>query len=117
MNNITIYHNPGCSTSRNTLELIRNRGLVPHIVEYLKTPPTRAELASLISAMGKSARDVLRSKEKLYAELDLGNPKWSHDELIDFMIAHPVLINRPIVVSPRGVRLCRPLETVLEILP
>lgn len=117
MNNITIYHNPGCSTSRNTLELIRNRGLVPHIVEYLKTPPTHAELASLISAMGSSARDVLRSKEKLYAELDLDNPKWSHDELIDFMIAHPVLINRPIVVTPRGVRLCRPSETVLEILP
>jgi len=117
MNNITIYHNPGCSTSRNTLELIRKRGLVPRIVEYLKTPPAHTELASLISAMGMSARDVLRSKEKLYADLDLGNLKWNHDDLIDFMIANPVLMNRPIVVTPRGVRLCRPPEMVLEILP
>ena len=117
MTDITIYHNPDCGTSRNTLAMIRNSGIEPLVIEYLKTPPSRAELVALIAAIGKPVRDVMRNKNSLFEELDLDNPKWSDDELIDFMIANPILINRPIVVTPLGTRLCRPTETVLEILP
>ncbi|MHC2334053.1 arsenate reductase (glutaredoxin) [Bradyrhizobium sp. USDA 4454] len=113
---ITIYHNPDCGTSRNTLAMIRQSGEEPEIVEYLKTPPSRDTLVSLIVAMGITPRALLREKGTPYAALDLGNPKWSDDELIDFMMAHPILINRPIVVSPKGVRLCRPSEAVLDLL-
>jgi arsenate reductase len=114
---ITIYHNPACGTSRNTLAMIRQSGVEPHIVEYLKTPPSRQELKELIRAMGIKARDLLREKGTPYAELRLDDPEWSDEELIDFMLAHPILIKRPIVVTERGVRLCRPSEAVLEILP
>jgi arsenate reductase (glutaredoxin) len=114
---ITIYHNPACGTSRNTLAAIRQSGEEPEVIEYLKTPPSRERLKELIAAMGVPARELLREKETLYRDLDLSNPKWSDDELIDFMIAHPILINRPIVAMPKGVRLCRPSELVLEILP
>ncbi|CAH1091826.1 arsenate reductase (glutaredoxin) [Candidatus Nitrotoga sp. 1052] len=117
MTDITIYHNPNCGTSRNTLAMIRNSGTEPRVIEYLKTPPSRAELVALIAAIGKPVRDVLRQKDSLFEELDLDNPKWSDDELIDFMIANPILINRPIVVTPLGTRLCRPSESVLDILP
>lgn len=117
MTDITIYHNPNCGTSRNTLAMIRNSGIEPRVSEYLKTPPSRAELVALIAAIGKPVRDVMRNKDALYEELGLDNPKWSDYELIDFMIANPILINRPIVVTPMGTRLCRPSETVLEILP
>ena len=117
MTDITIYHNPGCGTSRNTLAMIRDRGIEPRVIEYLKTPPSRAELVTLIAAIGKPVRDVLRRKDTLFEELDLDNPKLSDDELIDFMIANPILINRPIVVTPLGTRLCRPSESVLDILP
>ncbi|MEQ1743693.1 MAG: arsenate reductase (glutaredoxin) [Candidatus Nitrotoga sp.] len=117
MTDITIYHNPNCGSSRNTLAMIRNSGIEPRVIEYLKTPPSRAELVALIAAIGKPVRDVLRNKNSLFEELDLGNPKWSDDDLIDFMIVNPILINRPIVVTPLGTRLCRPSETVLEILP
>ena len=113
---ITIYHNPACGTSRNTLATIRQSGEEPEVIEYLKTPPSRERLKELIAAMGIPARALLREKETLYRDLDLSNPKWSDDELIDFMIAHPILINRPIVATPKGVRLCRPSELVLEIL-
>ncbi|MGO9673016.1 MAG: arsenate reductase (glutaredoxin) [Methylocella sp.] len=114
---ITIYHNPACGTSRNTLGLIRNCGARPRIIEYLKTPPSRAELASLIERMGISARDLLRKKGTPYDELKLDDPALTDDQLIDAMMAHPILINRPIVVTPNGVRLCRPSEAVLDILP
>jgi arsenate reductase (glutaredoxin) len=117
MTDITIYHNPACGTSRNTLALIRNTGAEPRVVRYLETPPSRSELVALIAAMGTPVREVLRRKGTPYDELDLDNPKWSDDELIDFMLAHPILINRPIVVSPLGTRLCRPSEAVLDILP
>ena len=117
MNDITIYHNPQCGTSRNTLALIRNSGAEPRIVEYLKTPPGRDELLGLIAAMGLPVREVMRSKEALYQELDLANPAHSDEALIAAMLAHPILINRPIVVTPLGTRLCRPSETVLELLP
>ncbi|MGY4260534.1 arsenate reductase [Bradyrhizobium sp. USDA 4516] len=113
---ITIYHNPACGTSRNALAMIRQSGEEPEIVEYLKTPPARDTLIALIKAMGMTPRALLREKGTPYAALDLANPKWSDDELIDFMIAHPILINRPIVVSPNGVKLCRPSEAVLELL-
>lgn len=113
---ITIYHNPACGTSRNTLAMIRQSGEEPEVVEYLKTPPSRERLKELIAAIGVPARALLREKETLYRDLDLSNPKLSDDELIDFMIAHPNLINRPIVATPKGVRLCRPSELVLEIL-
>ncbi|KRP86127.1 MULTISPECIES: arsenate reductase (glutaredoxin) [Bradyrhizobium] len=113
---ITIYHNPDCGTSRNALAMIRQSGEEPEIVEYLKTPPARDTLIALIKAMGMTPRALLREKGTPYAALDLANPKWSDDELIDFMIAHPILINRPIVVSPNGVKLCRPSEAVLELL-
>lgn len=114
---ITIYHNPDCGTSRNTLAMIRQSGEEPHVIEYLKTPPSRGKLVELIAAMGITPRELLREKGTPYAELDLGDRKWSDAELIDFMIAHPILINRPIVVTPLGTRLCRPSEAVLDILP
>ena len=114
---ITIFHNPACGTSRNTLAMIRKSGEDPVIVEYLKTPPSRARLIELIEAMGIGARGLLREKGTPYAELDLGNAKWTDDELVDFMLAHPILINRPIVETPKGTRLCRPSEEVLQILP
>lgn len=114
---VTIYHNPACGTSRNTLAMIRQTGEEPVVIEYLKTPPSRERLVQLLRAMKLKPRDLLRSKGTLYEELHLADPKWSDDELIDFMLAHPVLINRPIVETPKGVRLCRPAETVLEILP
>ena len=117
MSTVTIYHNLDCGTSRNVLALIRNSGEEPTVIEYLKTPPDRATLMVLIAAMGVSARAVLREKGTPYAELDLGNPKWSDDDLIGFMLQHPILINRPIVVTPLGTRLCRPSEAVLDILP
>lgn len=114
---ITIYHNPACGTSRNVLEFIRQSGSEPRIIEYLKTPPSRNELEDLIKRMGISVRELLRKKGTPYEELDLDNPKWTDAQLIDFMMQHPILINRPIVVTPKRVKLCRPSETVLEILP
>ena len=114
---ITIYHNPNCGTSRNTLAMIRQSGEEPEIIEYLSAPPSRETLVQLLDRMGISARELLREKGTPYAELDLGNPKWTQDELIDFMVRHPILINRPIVVTPLGVKLCRPSEAVLDILP
>jgi len=114
---VMVYHNPDCGTSRNTLAMIRQSGEEPVIIEYLKTPPTRERLLQLIRAMGTGVRDLLRVKGTPYKELDLGNPKWTDDELIDSMLAQPILINRPIVETPKGTRLCRPSETVLEILP
>lgn len=114
---IVIYHNPKCGTSRNTLAMIRQSGEEPEIIEYLKSPPSRARLAELIASMGIKPRDLLRQKGTPYDELGLADPKWTDDELIDVMIKHPVLINRPIVVTPKGVRLCRPSEAVLDILP
>ncbi len=114
---IAIYHNPACGTSRNTLAMIRHSGEEPEIIEYLQTPPTRARLIELLAAMAIPPRTLLRAKEPAYTELDLANPKWTGDELIDCMIAHPILINRPIVVTPKGTRLCRPSELVLDILP
>jgi arsenate reductase len=114
---ITIYHNPDCGTSRNVLGLIRNSGVEPHIVEYLKTPPDRETLLRLIAQMAIPARDLLREKGTPYGELGLGEPKWTDAELVDFMLRYPILINRPIVVTPLGTKLCRPSETVLDILP
>lgn len=114
---VTIYHNPACGNSRGALQLIRAAGFEPVIIEYLKTPPERATLLGLLQRMGLTARQLLRAKEPLYAELGLGAPHWSEDQLIEQMLAHPILINRPIVVTARGVRLCRPPETVREILP
>ena len=114
---ITIYHNPACGTSRNTLEMIRRSGEEPRVVEYLKTPPTREELISLVGAMGITPRELLRQKGTPYDELDLGDANKTDDELIDAMMAHPILINRPIVVTELGTKLCRPSEAVLDILP
>jgi arsenate reductase len=114
---ISIYHNPQCGTSRNTLALIRNSGVEPVVIEYLKTPPGRAKLVELIAAMGVSVRSVLRQKGTPYDELKLGDPNWTDDQLIDFMDRYPILMNRPIVVTPLGTRLCRPSEVVLDILP
>jgi arsenate reductase len=114
---ITIYHNPACGTSRNTLAMIQQSGEEPVIIEYLKTPPDRATLVDLIQRMGITPRELLRRKGTPYDELGLDDPKWSDDQLIDVMLAHPILINRPIVVTPKGVRLSRPSEKVLEILP
>ena len=114
---ITIYHNPDCGTSRNTLAIIRQSGEEPQVIEYLKTPPSRERLVELIEAMAMTPRQLLREKGTPYAELGLGDPKWSDDEILDFMLAHPILINRPIVVSPLGVVLARPSEAVLDILP
>ncbi|WP_343645569.1 glutaredoxin-dependent arsenate reductase [Enterobacter sp.] len=117
MSNITIYHNPACGTSRNTLEMIRNSGVEPEIVLYLETPPTRDELVKLIADMGISARELLRKNVEPYERLGLAEESVSDDRLIGLMLQHPILINRPIVVTPLGTRLCRPSERVLEILP
>ena len=113
---VTIYHNPACGTSRNTLAMIRQSGEQPEVIEYLKTPPLREKLVELIAAMGMKPRDLLREKGTPYSELGLGDPKWSDGEVIDAMLAHPILINRPIVVTPLGTKLCRPSEIVLDIL-
>ena len=112
----TIFHNPKCGTSRNVLGLIRNAGIEPTVVEYLKTPPDHAALRTLLQQLQLPARAILREKGTPYAELDLGNPKWSEEELIDFIVQHPILLQRPIVVTPKGAALCRPSEKVLEIL-
>lgn len=114
---ITIYHNPGCGTSRNTLELIRNTGVEPTVIHYLETPPSRATLVALIAAMGMPVRDLLRKNVPPFEELGLAEERFSDDELVDAMLAHPILINRPIVVTPLGTKLCRPSEVVLDILP
>lgn len=114
---VTIYHNPNCGTSRNTLALIRNAGIEPLVIEYLKTPPDRATLISLTERMGGRPRDVLREKGTPYAELGLCETHWTDRQLIDQMLAHPILINRPIVETSRGVKLCRPAEEVVDILP
>lgn len=114
---VVIYHNPACGTSRKTLAMIRNAGIEPHVVEYLKTPPSRALLVDLIARAGITPRDLLREKGTPYAELGLGDASLTDDALLDAMIAHPILINRPLVVSPLGVRLCRPSEAVLDLLP
>lgn len=113
---IVVFHNPACGTSRNTLGLIRNSGVEPRIIEYLKTPPTKAELIVLLRLMGMTPRELLREKGTPYHDLGLGDPAKTDDELLDAMIAHPILINRPIVVTPLGVKLCRPSEVVLDIL-
>jgi arsenate reductase len=113
---VTIYHNPACGTSRNALAMIRQSGETPVIIEYLKNPPDRARLIELTRAMGITVRGLLREKGTPYAELGLGDPKWSDDQLIDFMLAHPILINRPIVQTPKGTKLCRPSEAVLDLL-
>lgn len=117
MSEVTIYHNPDCGTSRNTLAMIRNAGIEPVVIEYLKAPPSRGRLVELIARAGLTVRGVLRQKGTPYAELRLDNPALTDDQLLDAMMAHPVLINRPFVVTSRGVRLCRPSEVVLEILP
>lgn len=117
MSAITLYHNPECGTSRNTLALIRNSGVEPTIIYYLETPPSRDELVALIAAMGMPVRDLLRKNVPPYEALGLAEDRFSDDELIDAMLAHPILINRPIVVTPLGTRLCRPSEVVLDILP
>ena len=117
MTDVTIYHNPACGTSRNTLALIRNAGIEPTIIEYLKTPPDRATLESLLKRMNSRPRDLLRNKGTPYDELGLGAGHWTDEQLIDHMLRHPILINRPIVVTPWGVKLCRPSEAVLDILP
>ncbi|MDP2449637.1 MAG: arsenate reductase (glutaredoxin) [Polaromonas sp.] len=117
MADITIYHNPRCGTSRNTLALIRNSGAEPEVIEYLQHPPSRETLVALVARTGQPLRALIRSKEKRYAELQLDNPALTDDQLLDAMLAHPLLINRPIVVTPLGTRLCRPSEAVLDILP
>lgn len=117
MKQITIFHNPNCGTSRNTLAIIRHAGIEPEVIEYLKTPPSEQRLRALLSAMGMAPRDLLRQKGTPYADLGLDNPTLSDDELIAQMLAHPILINRPIVESPLGTSLCRPSEAVLQILP
>jgi arsenate reductase len=114
---VTIYHNPACGTSRNTLALIRNSGIEPQVIEYLKTPPSREELKGLLAALAIPVRDLLRRKGTPYDELGLDNPAWSEDELLDFVVANPILLNRPLVVTPLGALLCRPSEAVLTILP
>ncbi len=114
---ITIYHNPNCGTSRNTLSLIRNAGFEPTVIEYLKTPPDRTTLKDLLRRMAIRPRELLRTKEKMYSELGLGAEHWTDEQLVDQMLAHSILINRPIVVTPIGARLCRPAESVLDILP
>ncbi|MCF7717971.1 glutaredoxin-dependent arsenate reductase [Aeromonas jandaei] len=117
MSAITIYHNPECGTSRNTLELIRNSGVEPTVIHYLETPPSRDQLVALIAAMGMPVRDLLRKNVPPYEALGLAEDRFSDDELIEAMLAHPILINRPIVVTPLGAKLCRPSEVVLDILP
>ena len=117
MSDVTIFHNPACGTSRNALALIRQAGIEPTVIEYLKTPPSKERLRELLEAMGMSVRDLLRQKGTPYEELKLDDPKWSDEELLQAMQEHPILINRPIVETDRGTRLCRPSETVLELLP
>ena len=116
MSNITIYHNPACGTSRNTLALIRNSGVEPEVIEYLKTPPSKERLQQLLADMGLGAHALLRQKGTPYDELGLADPKWTDDELLDFVVQHPILLNRPVVVTPLGAKLCRPSEVVLELL-
>ena len=113
----TIYHNPACGTSRNTLALLRHAGLQPTVIEYLKTPPSKTQLKALIGDMGISVRELLRRKGTPYDELHLDDPSWTDDELLDFIVRHPILMNRPIVVTARGSKLCRPSEAVLDLLP
>ena len=117
MSNITIYHNPACGTSRNTLEMIRNSGTEPTIIHYLETPPSHDELVKLIADMGMTVRALLRKNVETYEQLGLADNKFTDEQLLGFMLAHPILINRPVVVSPLGTRLCRPSEVVLDILP
>ncbi len=117
MGDITIYHNPACGTSRKVLAAIRESGAEPAVIEYLKTPPDRATLERLIADMGLPVREVLRQKNELYVEQDLGGPQWTDAQLIDCMLQHPILMNRPIVVTPHGTRLCRPAELVQDLLP
>lgn len=117
MSEITILHNPDCGTSRNTLAMIRNSGAEPDVVEYLKTPLSKAQLHALINSMGINARELLRQKGTPYEDLKLGDPAWTDDELIEFMVQHPILMNRPVVITPLGTKLCRPSELVLDILP
>ena len=117
MPSVTIYHNPACGTSRNTLALIRHAGIEPTVIEYLKTPPTKDELRQLVAATGQPVRALLREKGTPYAELSLSDPKWTDEQLLDFIGQHPILMNRPLVVTPLGTRLCRPSEAVLELLP
>ena len=116
MADVTIYHNPSCGTSRNTLALLREAGITPAVVEYLKTPPSKDELRTIAAAIGVPIRGLLRQKGTPYDELELDDPKWTDDELLDFIARHPILLNRPIVVTPRGTALCRPAETVLNLL-
>ena len=117
MSDITIFHNPACGTSRNVLALLRHAGLEPEVVEYLKTPPGKEQLRALVAAMGVPVRAVLREKGTPYAELGLADPTWTDEQLLDFIVQHPILLNRPIVATPLGTKLCRPSEEVLEILP
>ncbi|MBC5785664.1 arsenate reductase (glutaredoxin) [Ramlibacter sp. USB13] len=114
---ITLFHNPACGTSRTVLARIREAGLEPRIVEYLKTPPTKEQLRSLVAAMGTPVRAILREKEPVYAQLGLADPKWSEEQLLDFVVQHPILLNRPVVASPLGTRVCRPAEEVDALLP
>ena len=117
MPDVTIYHNPACGTSRNTLALIRHAGIEPTVIEYLKTPPGKEKLRELVAATGQPVRALLRERGTPYAELGLADGKWTDDQLLDFVVAHPILMNRPIVVTPLGTKLCRPSEAVLELLP
>lgn len=117
MSEVIIFHNPACGTSRNTLALIRHAGMETKVIEYLKTPPSKAKLKELLVAMNIGVRELLREKGTPFAELDLGNPKWTDEELLDFIGQHPILMNRPVVVTPLGTKLCRPSEAVLELLP
>jgi arsenate reductase len=117
MTDITIYHNPACGTSRNTLALIRHAGFEPTVIEYLKTPPSRSTLEAIVAATGQPVRALLREKGTPYAELGLDDPAWTDEQLLDFIVRHPVLMNRPVVVTPLGTKLCRPSEAVLELLP
>lgn len=117
MTNVTIYHNPSCGTSRNTLALIRHAGIEPTVIEYLKTPPSKDTLRGLVAAIGKPVRALLRERGTPYAELGLGDPKWTDEQLLDFIGQYPILMNRPVVVTPLGTKLCRPSEEVLELLP
>lgn len=117
MSDVTLFHNPACGTSRNVLGLIRHAGIEPVVVEYLKSPPSKGELRALLAAMSMTVRQLLREKGTPYAELGLGDPTWTDDQLLDFMVQHPILMNRPIVVTPLGAKLCRPSEAVLELLP
>ena len=117
MADVTIFHNPACGTSRNALALIRHAGIEPAIIEYLKTPPSKEQLRDLVTATGKPVRALLREKGTPYAELGLADPKWTDEQLLDFIVRHPILMNRPVVVTPLGTKLCRPSEAVLELLP